>query len=70
MFGRLPMIATLHELNTLLQQQTLRRRDGILVRAWHALFGAQVARERPAPETRLPPAESLIQRKPESEPGE
>jgi hypothetical protein len=63
------LAATLRELNAVLQQETVRRRDGILVRAWHALFGT-AGRHSRAPDPRLPPAESLIRRKPESEPGE
>lgn len=64
------LATTLHELNSVLQQETLRRRDGVLRRAWHYLFGTSATRRRPASESRLPPAETLIRGKPESEPGE
>jgi hypothetical protein len=64
------LAATLHELNAVLQQETLRRREGLLVRAWHFLFGAPASPERSPPETRLPPADALIRHKPEREPGE
>ncbi|MGN6490106.1 MAG: hypothetical protein ACTHLT_20090 [Devosia sp.] len=63
------LAATLHELNAVLQRETLRRRDGVLVRVWRTLFGTAAPR-RAAPETQRPAAEPLLRRKPESEPGE
>lgn len=63
------LAATLHELNAVLQRETLRRRDGVLVRGWRTLFGTAAPR-RAAPETQRPAAEPLLRRKPESEPGE
>lgn len=63
------LAATLHELNAVLQRETLRRRDGVLVRGWRTLFGTAAPR-RTAPETPRPSAEPLLHRKPESEPGE
>lgn len=64
------LAATLHELNATLQSETLRRRDGVLRRAWTYLFGAPAAGRPDRPDSRLPPAEPLIRGKPESEPGE
>ena len=63
------LAATLHELNAVLQRETLRRRDGVLVRGWRTLFGTAAPR-RAAPETPRPAAEALLRGKPESEPGE
>lgn len=66
------MVGTLRELNAVLQQEADNRRRGPLSRFWRAVAGSPPteAPARPAPKPPLPPAVTLIQRKPESEPGE
>ena len=64
------MAGTLHQLNAVLRQDLDARRQGWLTRFWRYLFGSPTPETRPAapPTVRLPPAEPLVQPKPEAEP--